>query len=207
MLRSLAVARIQQGLGFRSDRAEEIISALQEEQRDLEKGKTLPRFLLVEDQALSLLTGENAVVLPTGFIRRFDMPRYTPLSSTVPVFIPWRTYDQAFRAYIQSDPAGPKVAALRQASVYFFPEADRDYDLTWTYYKAADLLTADIENAWLLNAPELLIGGAGMRIAKDMRNQSAIQLFSDIYKQSRISVFSEEVAAEQEDEIVMGADN
>lgn len=207
MLRSLAVARIQQGLGFRSDRATEIAVALQEEQRDLEKGKTLPRFLLVEDAALSLLTGENAVSLPTGFLRRFDQPRYTPLSSTVPVFIPWKQYDQAFRAYMQSDPAGPKVAALRSTSIYFFPEADRDYDLLWTYYKAADLLTADIENAWLLNAPELLIGGAGLRIAKDMRNQSATQLFGDMYKQSRLSVFGEEISMEQEDDLRMGADN
>ena len=50
MLRSVAIQRVSDGLGFRTGLDQLIILQLQEAQRDLEKGKTLPLFLLQENQ-------------------------------------------------------------------------------------------------------------------------------------------------------------
>lgn len=209
MLRSLAVARIQQGLGFRSDRATEIITALQEEQRDLERGKTLPKFLLLEDQALTLAATANAVALPATFLRRSNiLISYISPYSTRPRFIPWRDYGAAARDYGAFNPGGPAAVSIRKSTLWFEPLSDRAYSLTWTYYKKADLLTTDIENAWLAadNSPELLIGGAGLRMALDMRNKDAVQVFSVMQQKARAALFGDTVTEEADDQVTMGGD-
>lgn len=207
MLRSVAVARIQDGLGFRPGLSDKIILRLQEEQRDLERGKTLPKFLVSEDQTLTLTIATNSVTLPIDFLRRTNkLLRYTPAGETVTQTIPWKEYDNAYSEFASKDPAGPSVAVLRQGSIYFLPTAAATYTITWDYYAKDDLLDADIENAWLANAPELLIGGAGLRMAKDIRNDKAIALFGDIYKQARMTWFGEMVVQEAEDgPLLLGA--
>ena len=73
--RSEAVRRINDGLGFRPDGHSlepKIILRLQEAQRDLELGKTLPRFLIREDQTVVLLAGAHTALLPSDFIREDD---------------------------------------------------------------------------------------------------------------------------------------
>lgn len=208
MDRAAAVSRVQEGLGFRSDLESTIILRLQEAQRDHEKGKTLPNFLLVEDQPLSFLQGTSSVTLPTNYLRRADKSlRYLPATSERYQFIPWRSYSDAYKAYSNLQSAGPKVATLRTTSIYLFPKADRDYTLYWDYYIKDDLLTTNIENRWLANAPEILIGFAGLRIARDMRNKEAAALFDAMYKSAAVTTFSETVVSETEDDIVLGADN
>jgi hypothetical protein len=201
MLRDVAVARIQNGLGFTTALSDTIILRMQEEQRDLERGKTLPGFLLLEDQTLSLAEGDTDVTLPSDFLRRSNMAlRYIPTGETNSIIIPWKNFDEAYAAITEdADAAGPKVAILRQSAVRFLPEADADYTITWTYYRKADVLTSNIENLWLANAPELLIGGAGLRIAKDKRDPQAIQFFGDMYKQARSTWFGETIVQEQDD--------
>lgn len=179
--RASAVARIQEGLGFRSDREITIIRRLHEAQRDLERGKTLPKFLLVEDAALTLISGSNEVALPDSFLRRYtSLITYVPLYSDKPRGIPWRDYNAGREAYASYNPGGPAVVSMRAESLWFEPLADRDYTLSWTYYQKGDPLDTNITNLWLEHAPEWLIGEAGLRMAKDARNQTAIQLFTDM---------------------------
>ena len=201
MLRDVAIARVQQGLGFTSTLFDAIVLRMQEEQRDLERGKTLPRFLLLEDQTLSLLSGNTDVNLPSTFLRRseFDL-RYTPTGTTKSKNIPWKRFDEAYEAISEdSDAAGPKVAILRNTTIRFLPEADRNYTITWTFYQKGAILDANVENLWLQYAPELIIGGAGLRIAKDKRDPNAIALFGDMYKQARGTWFGETVEQTMDD--------
>ena len=210
MLRDVAITRIQDGLGFRTDQSDRIALRLQEEQRDLERGKILPRFLLRLDQTLSLLSGSQTVSLPSDFLRRSpNSLRYLPTDGSSDVYqtIPWRTYDEAFATYSDWDAAGPKVAVLRVSDVYFFPEADVNYSVLWSYYRKDDVLTSNVENLWLANSPELLIGGAGRRIARDLRNKEAYQLFDEMYKMARVAWFNETVESENEAPLLLGANN
>lgn len=215
MDRDTAVQRINDGLGFRpagNPLTDKIILRLQEAQRDLEKGKTLPQFLLQEDQPLALAAAAHTVAKPTGFLRESDIGRihYTPTNSTSPIFLERKYFDDATLANtrIPVEPRGPKIYVIRRTVIDFITVADRAYTLTWDYYKAADLLTTNIENSWLLNAPEWLIGEAGLRLARDLRDKTAIELFTDILTRGRAATFGEDLAAETASgPLIMGANN
>lgn len=200
MTRDEAVTRIQNGLGFTSSASTYIISRLQEAQRELEKGKTLPKFLLQEDQTLTLVDGTSTVALPTGFIRKSenDPIRYLPTGEETPYYLVERQFASALTAYAQTDASGPKVYAIRKATIEFFPTADRTYSLTWSYYKHDAVLSTNIENEWLKaeNAPEWLIGEAGYRIAFDRRDKDAMALFGDMAKKARAALLAEIIAAD-----------
>lgn len=201
MLRNDAILRVQNGLGFTTTLLDTIALRMQEEQRDLERGKTLPPFLLREDQTLSLLINTTDVSLPTDFLRRSEFSlRYTPTSETKSKMIPWKRFDEAYEAIQEnSDPAGPKIAILRTSTIRFLPVANANYTITWSYFRKDALLTTNVENLWLANAPELIIGGAGLRIAKDKRDAAGIQLFGDMYKQARQTWFGETIEQDADD--------
>ena len=196
MTRTEAVARVAEGVGFRTDLDARIISYLQEAQRDLERGKTLPRFLLLEDQTLSLASGAQNVTLPTGFLREDDnaLPRYTPTGATVPYIVKKRGMNEAIEAYGGATASGPKIYVLRNSTLRFYPTSDRAYTLTWNYYKAAVTLNNDVENLWLANAPEWLIGEAGVRLAQSLRDQDAAAIFDVIRTAGRAATFADDIA-------------
>ena len=200
MNRTTAVQRVQAGLGFTTALADQIVLRMQEEQRDLERGKTLPKFLLLEDQTLTLVNATSSVSLPDDFLRRSENElTYIPTGTTIPQTIPWREKDEARKVFADKSPAGPQVAVLRTATILFYPVASANYTITWDYYAVDDVLTADIENLWLANVPELIWAGAGLRIARDKRDKDAVSYFGDVYKQARITTFGETLVQEAED--------
>lgn len=214
MFLSVAIQRVKDGLGFRTGTAldSRITLRFQEAQRDLEKGKTLPRFLLQEDQTLLLAAAAHTVAVPAGFLRDDDDNpiHYTPSGTDKPFFLSRRqTYRDAVEANIKedNDPVGPKVYVIRKSVIDFITAADTSYSLTWNYYKAADILTTDIENAWLANAPEWLIGEAGLRMAKPLRDKDAMQDFTEMRSAGRAAIFGDQIALEESGgPWVMGAD-
>lgn len=201
MDRDTAVARIQDGLGFRTDLAAKIILRLQESQRNLEQGKTLPWFLIIEDATLSLADRANTVTIETGFIREVDWQpmRFidTSSGSAKPKKVPKRTFENAIDAYGDLQDGPPKVYVLRKSDYYFFPTADQAYTLYHSYYKKGDVLTTNIENVWLLNCPELLIGDAGARMAADLRDDFAVDLFGRMRDAAWQAVFNETIMREE----------
>lgn len=220
MLRDAAVARINRGLGFLPvghGQTNDIIDCLQEAQRDLEKGKTLPKFLLLEDQELTLLTGENTVDLPEDFLRVDDdngIYYIGPDSHLRRYLVQFKYYRDAVES-IQSQqrPDQPVVSTdapwayiIRGSTIDFITSADTDYDLVWNYYRKDELLTSNIENLWLTHASEWLIGEAGLRMAMDKRDKGAVELFTAMMQKGRMAVFAEDLAAEDAaGPIVMGA--
>lgn len=212
MLRDVAVTRITDGLGFRSNLAAKAILRLQEAQRDLESGKTLPKFLLVEDDPFTLLEGDHTVPLPPDFLRESDDEgmRYTVAGESKPTFVHRKPYNDALLAYETSldTPSGPKIYVIRRDTIDFIITADQDYDLTWSYYQKADVLDTDIENAWLEHSPDWLIGEAGWRLAMDLRDQQGIQVFEALRKSGRAATLAEIFAAEEASgPFFMGLDN
>lgn len=211
MLRDAAVQRINRAIGFRASGnplETTIIDTLQEAQRDLEKGKTLPKFLIQEDQTLTLVAGQHSVALPTGFLRDVDETRiryYETTNSVRPRFLK-RTYmDDAILASSfrsETDPEtparnrAPSVYVIRRATIDFITVANQNYTLFWDYYKADQVLSSNIENLWLANASEWLIGEAGARLAADLGNQQAAASFEAMRTKGRAAVFGEILASE-----------
>lgn len=200
MLGSEAVARIQEGLGFATRRSDTILARMKEAQRDFEKGKTLPKFLLQEDQALTLLSGAHSVALPTDFLRVDDdaLPRFTDSVTLKPTFISIvRSYSAAVAALAGSTSTTPRTAVIRQSTIDFIIDATQTYTFTWNYYKADAEITLGAENLWLANAADWIIGEAGYRMAKNARDQAAMADFGELRTQGRAAVFGEIIASEE----------
>jgi hypothetical protein len=197
-----AVKRINDGLGFRPDGHSleaKIVLRLQEAQRDLESGKTLPRFMLQENQTITLTAGTHSVLLPEGFIRESDDNRlhfFNP-SSDIAQYLKPRRYNDAVVANLREQgPIGPSIYVIRNTIIDFVTLADVNYVMSWDYYKAEPILTTDDPNGWLIEAPEWLIGEAGFRIAKDLRDPDAVQLFDGLRTQGRAACFGDIIADE-----------
>jgi hypothetical protein len=200
--RTEAVRRINDGLGFRPDGHSlepKIILRLQEAQRDLEKGKTLPRFLIREDQTITLLAGGHSALLPADFIREDDDNRlhFFNVSSDIAQYLKPKRYSDAVVANLREQgPIGPSVYVIRASTIDFITKADVNYTLTWNYFASDQILTVDVENGWLREAPEWLIGEAGYRIAKDARDPDAVTLFDGLRTQGRAACFGDIIADE-----------
>jgi len=195
MLRSEAITIIKRGLGFRPTQDSTIISALQWAQRQLELGKTLPNFLLQFDTAITVTADTATITLPTGFIRFSDeYELYYTNSDAAKVFLPRKNYTEAYTAYVASgeeddsaviDTAntyGSVVVHKNKTSAIIIPTPTVSYTAYLTYYKAATVLSSDIENVWLANAPDALIGLAGMQAAQMVRDKDAVAQFSQMAK-------------------------
>lgn len=202
MLASTAVTRIKDGLAFNTDTDldAKILLRIAEAQRDLEKGKTLPRFLLAEDQTSSLLINTHTVALPTRFIRMYDPegPRFYASGSGAPTILAKRFLNEAQLAYLNTEQvtttAAPKVYVVRNTVIDFIANADKAYTIYYSYWKGASLIAVGGDtNEWLADtaAPEWLIGEAGMRIAADARDGEAVQLFTKMRDMARAAWIAE----------------
>ena len=190
MLRSEAITIIKRGLGYRQTQDASIIAALKEAQRQLELGHTLPRFLLEFDTPITVTANNPLIVLPSGFIRfHDDYDLYYVNSDGARVFLPRKNYTEAYQAYVASgDENGqviettssyPQVVVQRtKTSAQLVPTSTVGFTAYLTYYKAATVLDSDVENVWLANAPDVLIGMAGMIVAGDVRDKDALARFT-----------------------------
>jgi hypothetical protein len=205
MLRSEAVARIKRGLDFRTVGDDNIVSQLQESQRYLERGKTLPHFLIFqEDFALTAGTAQYAV--PTRFLMEADdEPFHYVDDEDEYAFLEKLSYPEALERFGQEAGAPRAYALLSSRNFVFFPTPDTDLTLTWSYYRGGEVLTSDIENVWLAENPEVLIGHAGMVYAKDLGNVVAATRFGDLYQEARLGQIAEDIEVSREnDPIYLG---
>ncbi len=167
------------------------MSALMQAQRELELGKTLPNFLLTYDELIAVTADTAEIVLPERFIRFSDEYEiYYTNSNGARVFLPRRNYTEAYTAYVASGeeddsaiiPAtgsyGQVIVQRGKTGALIVPTPTISYSLYLTFYQGAEILDAEIENAWLLNAPDYLIGLAGGIVAGNLRDKDAMSVFA-----------------------------
>lgn len=221
MDRDTAARRINAGLGFRPvghSLTDTIILRLQEAQRDLEHGKTLPKFMLEEDAVLLLPAGQHSIALPDKFIRVDDdnLPHYSASMTAVswPTYLKKLNYSDSVKwtgAVTGSSslaPNLPGVFSIRENTIDFVVAPQQDVEFIWNYYKGSMTLETNVTNSWLTFAPEWLIGEAGYRIALDARDTTATQLFDDMRQRARSATFADTLMEEQSGgPFVMGARN
>lgn len=212
MLRSEAITIIKRGLGFRQTQDQAIVAALQSAQRTLEKGKTLPTWLGA-GASLPVVAGNESVALPVGFLRFFEdeLPYYLN-SDNKRILLSVKRYDEAFDAYGNITPTTgsyPKVIVMITKSLAsLLPTPGVSFGLIVNYYRAADVLDSDIANKWLDNAPDYIIGEAGMQIAMQLRDKDALSGFTAMRDRGRAAQLGDTI----EDELagrplIMGRDN
>jgi len=215
MLLSEAIARIQRGLGYRTDQADNIKLALEETRQalELEPGRTLPFFLRVTEP-LTLALGASTIALPSGFIRPYytEPPYYIGDEDAI-VPLNWFDFPTLLDLYNASDPGAPLGISLRDKAspLEIRPIADAAYSLIWSYYRQSEPLTGNDPdlNKWLIYAPQALWAEAGLRMALDVRDAEATTKFKVFREEAQIGAFREEIIRESyfEGPIQMGVNN
>lgn len=192
---SEAVSRIQRKLGYRTDKADEILEELNDAQLTLEmgvpspygKGTFTPWFLISEVASAATEAGEERIAIPTDFrgeIEGFQLYYFNEdAEDDENAWVRLTKLDEAqARAY--SPP--PTDTDLLPAGYWYSggywrivptPNAER---LLKIIYSGADTVlttTPDITNRWLTYAPWVLIGAAGVSMAGSLRDATAQQFF------------------------------
>lgn len=214
MTRDEVVAQVKEGLGFRRDLDATIVRRLEESQRELETGRTLPSFIINKDDAVNILLGVNQYDLAFEFIREVnDIGKQWPIRSMKGDISHVRKidYDDAMAFYGDAGEGCPAVYAIRARVLRFFPIPDADYEYRWSFYQKQVALdgsdVSDEDNAWLRFAPHLLIGMTGKKVAKTLRDQAAITLFAEQEFTWNRSIFGETIAEEEANQTyTMGSD-
>lgn len=181
-----AIALVQQGLGFRTDLADQIEDALAAAQEEFEgANRTLPKFLIQEDQTLNVLAATQNITLPTGFIKEVEDegPNYAGTDSRV--YLRKLTKREAEEYYFDAEPGQPEAYVIRNSVLRVYPEPDTAYTLTWSYYKKETFPgTTSGTNQWFERWPRLLVGRAGLELARDTRQTgvgSPYERFSELF--------------------------
>ena len=204
MLRSAAVSRIQQELGFRSDKSAEIITALQDTQVELERDVTMTPWWLNSGVVTigTTTAATQTIATPTGFLReKEDSPIYynnTGADATGERWVELRKESlQWLRDEYQDSTGAPEAYYLAEVLIFLFPIPDLStYVIKGEYIKADTTLATDVENDWLLYAHELMIGIAGQKLARPFRDKEALKAFADMETRGRLRVIRENAARE-----------
>lgn len=213
MNRDSAVARIQQGLGFRTNLTDAIISALQEAQRRLERGRTLPLFLRQESQSLILPAGDAEILFPQGFIREDQEEGLNYPSPDDPdevIILEKVPYNVGHVRFADEDAGRPIAYTIRRNSFHFWPVRDIQYTLTYSWYKrSVSLATNTGLNEWLqedTGMPEALIGRAGMIVAEDLADAVSLAKFTKMYAEAWSGATAEDQLRDEENQpLAMGS--
>jgi hypothetical protein len=194
MTRDEAVAMMKVQLGFRSDLDSTIITNLKLAQTLLEKEPTKPWFCISEESTLTTTADDQRVGFPTGFIEEVDRSKlyYVPADTTEEhVFLTKDDYDVLAAQYVGADAGAPEAYALLGNYFRIFPTPDDAYTLKITFVESQTVLTTNIENNWLLHAPLLLMGSAGVLTATALRDTHAMNTFSGWENKGRMLLYSE----------------
>lgn len=206
MLRSAAVSVIANRLGQRTDLDSQIIAEMQLAQVRLEHKPELPWFLLKASSALATTATSREVTLPTDFLRE-DEDGTIWLTTTAGTLVKLvkDDYDKLLDSTWLDEEGQPSHFALKGGKWYMFPEPQLVYALSTFYYGKATVLSTDIENSWLANAPELLIAETGLRVARFLRDPEYVSLFqSDITEATRDLITENEARKQAAREAYMG---
>jgi hypothetical protein len=177
-----------------------IVREMQLTQIRLEQFPELPWFL----QSLETVAkpaGGTAVSLPTGFLREVESGENDESAmwylnaDGYPIPIGKRDFGNA-RSYLPNT-SGSGVPSFYSAvgpNIHVFPQSDVAYTLQFLIYKADAVLSTNIENQWLIHAPDLLIAETCKIMGKHL--QYPVD-FSDDVQEARQRLTTATVAREE----------
>jgi len=210
MLRNAARDLLALRLGNRTDLNANIVAEMQLAQTALEKAKVTRKlwFLLSEESETACIgdSVEERIQLPSDYLAEYEDGDLVLIDADGDeVFLEKKAWDSLRRAYRDTDAGTPAYYALVGDYLRLFPTPDSNYAVWMVYYKAALALTTDIENAWLANAPELLITATGKRMAQYMQNPKLFTTFDGQYKEAEGDILKAQTAREVDNqELEMG---
>ena len=176
-------------LGFRNDKESVLFAELNAAQKRLESDPKieLPWFLQSLYSSWNTSDGVQELALPSGFLMLEDdiPPQYYDTSEAI--WIDIGVSDVGFLRANYPGEGAPKAIALVGTQVLVFPIPDGAYNIRSYLYRRGDTIVKDgPETPWLAEAPDLLIGEAGVIMAGDLRDQGAIVLTNNRRKEGML---------------------
>lgn len=213
MIVSAAYTLVRHGLQYRADNAAFnalILEKLLITQRNLERGKTLPRFIITEDATFTGLANVATAAIPASFIRWVEdaPPSYTTSTGKYRE-LEVGDLQQLRRLWTGSSETTPFAIARRKSTIQLFPTPTLAWTVTYSYYAKQTVLALDAdENAWMLEVPDLMIAGAGFLLASDMGDQAGMEKFSGQWKTAYSAYFNQIIDDETADQtVILGGNN
>lgn len=196
MTRDQAIARIRRLLAFRTDLEMEIQDALLDTQAELEREPVLPWFLRTEMSAITTTINEERIPVPEDFLQEWDDGTLWRFDSTATnVDDEWKRLgktDLEF-AYAQHPGTGePRVYVLDYEYFRLRPVPDKEYTMKMIYYAEDTVLNSNIENKWLKEAHQFMIGVAGLKVASPVRDRDAFSEFQRMEAQGRARLYTKD---------------
>lgn len=169
-------------------------------QESLEASETLPWFLLSETTFARTEAGERRIPLPPDFLRESEEQELVVIVDDVRVTLPKGDYD-TLRAEAEGITGVPQAYTLRGQYLVLFPTPDAEYSVEFSSYYARQEPpsdTADSQNAWFKNFPDLMMARAGLVIASmNLKDGELTALFDGLLKEAQRRLFHAEVAREE----------
>ena len=185
MTRDDAVTLIQSRLGSRFDTRTKTLAELELrlQQEMLEQQTFLPWFLFQESQIILNLSDPTPEIFnfPEGFLREYSEDVDIPSLWWQDDAGVWKPIPKklVMSTYLLESSSGPPLAySVVGERIRLWPVPDKEYSLRLYYYKAADVLSSNIENGWLKYASQLLWGKAGAALAVNFRDSAAVDYFT-----------------------------
>lgn len=223
MLLDQAIKEVQQIAGWRSDKSSQIQAALQYAQTEREKPGLSYPWWLKKNSSLVLTVGTQIYAFPTDYIQDSEEKKGNLYVYTIPgnnasrtVFLRKMEFEEAQIHYYgewpfsgdnppdavidQSATIGPGLPVdyvLTNTGIILYPVPDNSYTLTWTYWGNDTAQVLGQENAWLKNAPWVLIGDAAEKICADLGYAQGLQTAQTIRDRAVANLFRSVVAREE----------
>lgn len=194
MTRSEAISLIAGRLGERTGLETWIGTEMDAcQQFDLERGETLPWFLLTKAPIATAADDPDYTV--TGFLREDDEGGlWCPDEDGRLRLMKKDDYSILKADDALQDTGRPSHYALKGLLFYLFPVPDAIYNLELHFYKA-DTIPGDAEtNNWLTYAADVLVASTGYRMARHLRDKDAVALFKEDLLQARARLLKEDTA-------------
>ncbi len=203
MTRDEAVARIQEQLGFRTDKTVQIQRELQNAQVHYEHSARLPWFLIDEVHRIQTADGEERIPVPDDFLREYEKGTLWYWNNTAGVAVDavYTNLDKEDIDFLRDTLPGkgaPEAYTIGGDYFRIFPTPDAQYWIKMIYYKQALLLDDNIENDWLQHIPDLLTGYAGRVVANSLYNDRARGYFGEMETLARNAMVAHAEAREHE---------
>jgi hypothetical protein len=199
MTRDEAVATIRNRLGNRGPAFDPmIVDELKRAQDHFEQNGTPPWFLVKTDSSRSTTAGERRLTLPGDWIMESEDDGIWLLAPGG-VRLAKREYRALRGSAFYTANGRPEMYAIVGTTMYLFPTPDKEYGLELNYYAAdAKLDSGDVENGWLKYAPWLLIAKAGLEVARTLRDEAAVAIFSNRLAEAKLDLLRQTEARRQE---------
>ena len=206
MTRDDAVAHVKRRLGFFTKRDNEIVIELQTMQRNLENGILIPQqtggiflpwFLVSEMSTHTITSGEERIVIPEDMVNELEEGSLWLFEATAEPEDQWKPLSKDDLDYLKAQLPGEGEPKAYATSGFYFrlkptPDAaSATSKVLKMMYRERDavLTTPGSENKWLLHAPLLLVGEAGLAIASSLRDTAAVTVFNSLRQEEAKRLF------------------